>query len=110
MLAVGDVAAAAAWWVEVLGFSLAFRHRRPEPDADDELNFAAVVRDDVEVHLARRAELTDRRRSEITITVADVAALGEELVGRGVPPRTAGRGIVVTDPSGNRIVFVGPAG
>lgn len=108
MLAVGDVESAAAWWEEKLGFATTFRHRLDEPDGV--VNFAAVERDDVEVHLARRSELSDPSRAEITIVVADVRALFDELVNRGLSPRPhLGGGYAVTDPAGNRIVFTGPS-
>lgn len=105
MLAVDDVAGAAAWWRDRLGFAVTFRHRRPDGD-DAPLNYAVVERDDVEVHLARRAELTDRRRAELTITVADLDALQQELRGRGVPVATrTATAVAVSVPGGNRVVF-----
>jgi catechol 2,3-dioxygenase-like lactoylglutathione lyase family enzyme len=106
MVAVVDVEAAAAWWEQRLGFAVTFRHHAEDPEAT--VNFAAVERDDVEVHLARRDELTDRRRTEITMTVADVRSLVDELFDRGLAPRPhVGGGFEVLDPAGNRIVFVG---
>lgn len=109
MLAVDDVELAVLWWRDRLGFRAAFVHHEPPPDGP--LNFAAVERDDVEVHLARRAELSDRRRAEITITVADLESLAEELGSRGLTPaRLPTRALAVADPSGNRIVFRAPPG
>jgi hypothetical protein len=87
---------------------LTFSQRGPGgPDAPP--NYAVVERDDVEVHLARRAEITDRRRAEITITVADLPALAEELLRHGLAPAHLPTGaIAVHDPTGNRVVFRSP--
>lgn len=103
ILAVEDVEVALAWWQGVLGFTTSFVHRSPA--APEVLNYGVVVRDDVEIHLARRGELSDRRRAELTIAVADLDGLGNELAGREVPVARADRTLVVEDPTGNRVVF-----
>jgi len=93
-----------AWWRERVGFRLTFVQHHPA--ADSPANYAVVERDDVEVHLARRAEVSDRRRAEITITVADLSALVDELAARRAHPAALPSGAVgVKDPTGNRIVF-----
>lgn len=102
VLAVADVESAARWWSDHLGFTIDFRNRR----ADEPTNYAVVARDDVEVHLARRAEITDRRRSEIVVTVVDLSALATELLDRSAGVHRRGDGdLVVTDDDGNRVVF-----
>lgn len=104
VLAVDDVAVARDWWTRALGFTTTFVHRSPG-DADI-LNYAVVERDDVEVHLARRSELTDRRRAELVIVVADLDGFASELASRGVAHRRpAPAKVVVDDPTGNRLVF-----
>jgi catechol 2,3-dioxygenase-like lactoylglutathione lyase family enzyme len=102
VLAVADVESAARWWSEHLGFAIDFRNRLD----DEPTNYAVVARDDVEVHLARRDEISDRRRSEIVVTVFDLSALAAELIDRsaGVHRRADGD-LIVTDPDGNRVVF-----
>lgn len=103
VLAVADVDAAARWWAEQLAFEVEFRNRGPGVPT----NYAVVRRDDVEVHLARRDEVSDRRRSEIVVTVLDLGALASELVERGVGVNALPSGsLLVRDPDGNRVVFV----
>ncbi|QGG95717.1 VOC family protein [Actinomarinicola tropica] len=107
VLAVESVEAALEWWGDALGFTTSFVHRSPA--APGVLNYAVVSRDDVEVHLARRRELTDRRRAELTIVVADLDALTGELASRGVgASRRHDGALVVHDPSGNRLLFRDP--
>lgn len=102
VLAVDDVEAAARWWSDHLGFDVEYRHRRE----DAPTNYAVVTRDDVEVHLARRAEISDRRRSEIVVTVLDLPGLAGELLDRSAGVHSLPSGdLVVTDPDGNRVVF-----
>lgn len=92
------------WWRDGLGFEITFVHR-PLASEDVPVNYGVVARDDVEVHLARRVEISDRRRSEITIVVADLDGLRAELVGRDVPSHLGSECVAVHDPDGNRIVF-----
>jgi len=102
VLAVDDVESAARWWSEHLGFHVEFRHRLE----DAPTNYAVVTRDDVEVHLARRAEISDGRRSEIVVTVLDLPGLAGELLDRSAGVHSLSSGdLVVTDPDGNRVVF-----
>jgi hypothetical protein len=102
VLAVADVESAARWWSEHLGFAIDFRNRLD----DEPTNYAVVARDDVEVHLARRDEISDRRRSEIVVTVLDLSALAVELIDRSADVyRRPDGDLVVTDPDGNRVVF-----
>ena len=105
VLAVSDVESTARWWHEQLGFEIDFRNRRD----DAPTNYAVVARDDVEIHLARRDEISDRRRSEIVVTVLDLAAWTQEMLDRSVDVRSLPSGsLLVRDPDGNRVVFVGP--
>jgi catechol 2,3-dioxygenase-like lactoylglutathione lyase family enzyme len=102
VLAVADVEGAASWWTDHLGFAVEFRNLR----TDEPTNYAVVTRDDVEVHLARREEISDRRRSEIVVTVLDLDALAGELLDRSAGVHRLSTGdLVVRDPDGNRIVF-----
>jgi catechol 2,3-dioxygenase-like lactoylglutathione lyase family enzyme len=102
VLAVDDVEASSAWWADHLGFHVDFRHRL----ASEPTNYAVVTRDDVEVHLARRAEISDRRRSEIVVTVVDLNALAAELLDRSADVRSLPSGdLIVRDPDGNRVLF-----
>lgn len=102
VLAVADVESAARWWADHLGFTVDFRNRR----ADEPTNYAVVARDAVEVHLARRDEISDRRRSEIIVTVLDLDALASELLDRSAGVHSLPEGdMVVTDPDRNRVVF-----
>jgi hypothetical protein len=101
---VDDVETTARWWSERLGFDIDFRNRQD----DAPTNYAVVARDDVEVHLARRDEVSDQRRSEIVVTVLDLSALARELLDRSVDVRSLPSGsLLVRDPDGNRVVFTG---
>ena len=102
VLAVDDVEVSSTWWADHLGFDVDYRHRL----ATEPTNYAVVTRDDVEVHLARRAEISDRRRSEIVVTVLDLNALATELLDRSADVRSLPSGaLIVRDPDGNRVVF-----
>jgi uncharacterized glyoxalase superfamily protein PhnB len=113
ILFVRDVAAAAAWYGEKLGFAVDFLHGNPP-------FYGSVSRDGRCLHLRfvhqpNFAELAAREASLIlvTIEVSNIKALFEELRTRGVefaqkPVKQAwgGTDFHVSDPEGNVISFV----
>jgi len=113
ILFVRDVAAAAAWYADKLGFTVDFLHGNPP-------FYGAVSRDGLHLHLRfvhqpNFAELAARETSLIlaTIEVSSVQALFEEFAARGVafaqkPMKQpwGGTDFQVADPDGNVISFV----
>ncbi|HEY6816364.1 MAG TPA: glyoxalase superfamily protein [Croceibacterium sp.] len=113
ILFVRDVPAAAAFYVERLGFAIEFLHGDPP-------FYGEVRRDGAVLHLRHVgqpnfAELAAREVSLIlaTIAVPDVRALYAELEGRGAPfvqrlvqQPWGGLDCQVEDLDGNRIAFV----
>lgn len=113
ILFVRDVAAAATYYAQKLGFSVDFLHGEP-------LFYGAVSRDGIVLHLRHVdqpnfAELAGREESLILATIetddvralfAQVEAAGADLVQSLVQQPWGGLDFQVRDPDGNRISFV----
>jgi uncharacterized glyoxalase superfamily protein PhnB len=113
---VDDVEASIEWYQEVLGFQVVYVNRDPEDD--DPTNYAVIRRDQVTLHLVRRAEaqegFTGRADAQFSIR-GDIDALFESLGSHGVnilqPLRDTPwgcRDFIIADPSGNKIWISSP--
>ncbi|WP_426955207.1 bleomycin resistance protein [Muricoccus radiodurans] len=105
VLAVSEVEAAIAHYVDRLGFTL--HHRMGQP-----ATYAIVERDALSLHLMPKTQDPTIGRTALYVFVADVDALHRELVARGqeieVAPTDLSYGMremSVRDPDGHRLTF-----
>lgn len=107
-----DVERTLAFYVDFLGFTVAWEHRF----ADHAPLYLEVQRDGVRLHLSEHhGDATPG--SAVIIEVADAAALQRDLVGRdyryarpGLEQQDWGLTVTVGDPAGNRVIFLQPNG
>ena len=108
---VDDVEASVRWYVTMLGFGAVFENR--DPNDEDPTNYAVLRRDQVALHLIRRAEAAERFAGAVDAQFSiagDIDAFFEALRARGVnvlqSPQDQPwgcRDFIVTDPSGNKV-------
>lgn len=102
-IAVSDIQAALAFYVDLLRFDVAFTNGNP-------VGFVILKRDDAEIHLTRNAHHQATSDNVVHLLVDDARALHDHLVAHGVTIVKAirdadhgMRGFVFADPDGNRI-------